>query len=212
LSDIHRLLQQRLVANNMNCAFPSKIGGGPSRLVWCLGDLSIAVALLAASEAFEHRQWYDTALESALTASERPTEFSGVIDAGLCHGAAGVGHVFNRLFQAAGEKRLAAAAQQWFSIALEMPAPSAAPILLPQSQLHGKTMQMPPGGIAGFSAWTYSEAFGWHWIADRGFLTGAAGIGPALTAAIDHDAPIWDRVLLLSSRDSSNARDHARDR
>jgi hypothetical protein len=104
----------------MNCAFPSKIGGGPSR--WCLGDLSIAVALLAASEAFEHRQWYDTALESALTASEHPTEFSGVIDAGLCHGAAGVGHVFNRL--------------------------------------HGKTMQMPPGGIAGFSAWTYSEALG----------------------------------------------------
>ena len=169
------------------------------------------MALLAAATEFDNQDWYSLAMELAVSASERPRGFSGVIDAGLCHGAAGLGHVFNRLFQATGEKRLALAAREWFSVALNMPARPAAPILLPQSKLFGKTMEMPADGIAGFSAWTYSEALGWHWIADRGFLTGAAGIGLALMAAIGRHEPTWDRVLLLSSRAPSSARDQRRD-
>jgi lantibiotic biosynthesis protein len=208
---VDKLLQQRLRANETTCAFPSEIGGGPTRLGWCLGDTSIAVALLAAATEFDNQDWYNLAMELAVSASERPRGFSGVIDAGLCHGAAGLGHVFNRLFQATGEKRLALAAREWFSVALNMPARPAAPILLAQSKLFGKTMEMPADGIAGFSAWTYSEALGWHWIADRGFLTGAAGIGLALMAAIGRHEPTWDRVLLLSSRAPSSATDQTRD-
>jgi lantibiotic biosynthesis protein len=138
-----------------------------------------------------------------------PDRIQGVIDAGLCHGAAGIGHVFNRLFQTAGENaacgRCAAVVQHRIGDAGTRCRANPSSSI----QLHGKTMQMPPSGIAGFSAWTYTEALGWQWIADRGFLTGAAGIGLALTAAL---APTWDRVLLLSSRESSKARDHARDR
>ena len=212
---IDRLLRQRLFADETTCCFPSEIGGGPTRLAWCLGDTSIAVALLAAGLAFECEDWCSTARELAVAAAKRPQGFSGVVDAGLCHGAAGLGHVFNRLFQATGEQRLAVAAREWLSLALDMPARSAAPILLPRSKLFGETMQMPADGIAGFSAWTYSEALGWHWIADRGFLTGAAGIGLALMAAVHEHEPTWDRVLLLSSRApfgaSAQAGDQSRD-
>jgi hypothetical protein len=108
---VDRLLQQRLPANETTCAFPSEIGGGPTRLGWCLGDTSIAVALLAAGTAFDREDWCNTARELALAAARRPRGFSGVVDAGLCHGAAGLGHVFNRLFQATGEQRLALAAR-----------------------------------------------------------------------------------------------------
>ena len=208
---VDRLLQQRLPANETTCAFPSEIGGGPTRLGWCLGDTSIAVALLAAASGIRQPGLVQSGDGVGCGRGERPRGFSGVIDAGLCHGAAGLGHVFNRLFQATGEKRLALAAREWFSVALNMPARPAAPILLPQSKLFGKTMEMPADGIAGFSAWTYSEALGWHWIADRGFLTGAAGIGLALMAAIGRHEPTWDRVLLLSSRAPSSARDQRRD-
>jgi hypothetical protein len=130
--------------------------------------------------AFNREDWCDTAQDLALAAAGRPPAMSGVVDAGLCHGAAGLAHVFNRLFQASGEERLAAAARQWFRHVLEMPA-------------H-------PDGIAGFAAWTHTDASGWHWHPDRGFLTGAAGIGLALMAAVGAQEPAWDRVLLLSAR------------
>ena len=41
-----------------------------------------------------------------------------MIDSGLCHGAAGVGHLFNRLYQASGDPALAEAARFWFDRAL----------------------------------------------------------------------------------------------
>jgi lantibiotic modifying enzyme len=191
---IDKLLRQRLPANETTGAFPREIGGGPTRLGWCHGDTSIAVALLAAGMQFENRDWYSAAIELAVSASERPRELSGVVDAGLCHGAAGLGHIFNRLFQASGEERLAVAARDWFSVALSMPA------------------RMPADGIAGFSSWSYSEALGRHWKADHGFHTGVAGIGLALMAAIGRHEPTWDRVLLLSSGARGQTRDKSGDR
>jgi hypothetical protein len=135
-----------------------------------------------------------------------------VVDAGLCHGAAGVAHVFNRLFQMTGEEQLAATARAWVNVVLDMPGRPAASILLPRSKLFGQSLQMPADGVAGYSAWTYTEALGWHWIADRGFLTGAAGIGLTLLAAIGRREPTWDRVLLLSLRSPSDEKEQAKDR
>jgi lantibiotic modifying enzyme len=177
---VEALVRHRLPANEVNCAFPSLAGGGPDRLAWCLGDTSIAVAFLAAGTAFGRADWRDMATQLALAAAERPSDLSGAVDGGLCHGAAGLGHLFNRLFQVTGEERLAVAAREWFRRALHMPAQ--------------------PNGIAGFSAWKMTDAGGWHWAADCGFLEGAAGIGLALRAAVGVDEPAWDRVLLLSSR------------
>jgi hypothetical protein len=83
--------------------------------------------------------------------------------------------------QATADSRLADAAQFWFARALEM--------------------RIPGRGIAGFAA---REAGGW--VADPGILTGAAGIGLALLAAITPIEPEWDRILLLSVRDPARSR------
>ena len=40
---------------------------------------------------------------------------AGVHDAWLCHGAAGLGHVFHRLYRASGDEELARAARAWFA-------------------------------------------------------------------------------------------------
>ena len=50
----------------------------------------------------------------------RSFEASQVVDAGLCHGAAGVAHLFNRLSQATGDAVLARAADTWFTRTLAM--------------------------------------------------------------------------------------------
>jgi hypothetical protein len=43
---------------------------------------------------------------------------SGVIDSTLCHGAAGIGHIYNRMYQATGHEELQARALDWLRLAL----------------------------------------------------------------------------------------------
>ncbi|HZF13331.1 MAG TPA: lanthionine synthetase C family protein [Thermoanaerobaculia bacterium] len=153
----------------------------PTRLAWCYGDLSIAAALLLAGRRVGVGAWEHEARALAGGAAARPCEDSGVVDAGLCHGAAGIAHLFNRLFQATGEPTLAAAARRWLERALEL--------------------RRPGRGIAGFEAWGRVDLAGTvheEWTADPGLLNGAAGVGLALLAAATPIAPDWDRVMLLA--------------
>jgi lantibiotic modifying enzyme len=150
----------------------------PSRLAWCYGDPGVAAALLAAARAVGNPEWERQALDVALDATERDVSTALIRDAGLCHGTAGLGHLFNRMFQTTGEERLAEAARFWFEQALGMRA-------------EGE-------GIAGFRAWEVNPAGGSSWRSDPGFLEGAAGIGLALLGALSTVEPAWDRMLLVS--------------
>ncbi len=101
------------------------------------------------------------------------------MDPGLCHGAAGVAHVFHRLFLTTREPRFADAARLWFARTL--------------------AMQGEHRGFAGFAAYEPDAQGKLGWAADPGFLMGAAGVTLALAAALADEAdPGWDRVLLLS--------------
>jgi hypothetical protein len=57
----------------------------------------------------------------ALAALQRDLATSRVIDATLCHGSAGLGHIANRFFNATGNPAFAEAARAWFAHALEQP-------------------------------------------------------------------------------------------
>jgi len=148
--------------------------GDTARLAWCYGDPGVAAALLGAARHVEERAWEPAALAIARRAAERPYEESGVKDAGLCHGSAGLAHLFNRMFQATGEPRLAEAARSWFEQTL--------------------AMRRPGRGIGGYEAWEPGGARS----ADRGLLTGATGIALALLAATTDIEPAWDRMLLVA--------------
>jgi hypothetical protein len=150
----------------------------PTRLAWCYGDLGVASALLLASEVGDPA-WRTEAIALAVAAARRPADRVGVVDAGLCHGAAGLAHQFNRLYQATGVAELRAAACAWIDRALA---------------LRGDH------GIAGFASHDPDPADRARvtWVADPGFLQGAAGIGLALLAADTALEPTWDRALLLS--------------
>ena len=102
-------------------------------------------------------------------------------DSGLLRGAAGVAHRLNRRAQVAGEgeeERLAGEARAWFARVL--------------------AMRRPGEGIGGFQARVPDGRGGAAWADDPGFLTGSAGIGLALLAAVSPVEPAWDRLLLGS--------------
>ena len=119
-------------------------------------------------------------MKIAHRAARCPVEKSGVVDGGLCHGAAGVAHLFNRLFQATGDEVLKRAACLWLSRTLEM--------------------HQPGKGIAGFpkGAPDSSPKDEPRWSAELGILEGAAGVALALLAGITDIEPQWDRVMLTS--------------
>ncbi|MBI2901013.1 MAG: lanthionine synthetase C family protein [Planctomycetes bacterium] len=157
--------------------FPAIVGVGvapePSRLAWCYGDLGIAAALLQASRRMGETRREREAVEIALRAAAASPVEGKVCDASLCHGAAGIAHVLNRMFHASGDERLLRAAREWFDRTLRF--------------------RRADAGIAGFSAWGPD---GRH--DEPGLLIGVSGIGLALLAAATDVEPAWDRVLLLS--------------
>lgn len=153
----------------------------PSRAAWCYGDPGVAIALMQAAHALNDDSLRACALMVAKRAAERPPGECGVVDAGLCHGAAGLGHIFNRLYQATGEPVLRRAAIGWFQRTLDM--------------------RRPGNGIAGYVSREPGippERFAW--LPVSGLLTGVAGIGLALLGACSSFEPNWDRCLLCNLR------------
>lgn len=148
-----------------------------SRIAWCYGDPGVASSLLVAARGAGDPELEKVALEVGLAAAARRNE-AGVRDAGLCHGAGGVGHLFQRLYQLTGEVAFADAARFWLERAL--------------------ALREPGLGFGGFRAWSSDLEGRQDWRDDAGFLEGAAGIGLALLAAVSPVDPEWDRAFLLS--------------
>ena len=170
---------QEHAASGFPCWVSEDAPPKPARAAWCYGDPGVAATLYAASRAVGSADWERRALELGRAAATRAVEQSGVRDAGLCHGAAGLLHLYNRLWQGSQDEVFANAARHWVSTTLSMRRP-----------LHG---------VAGYQAWSRgAEGNEPTWRDDRSLLTGVVGIGLALLAAISPVEPEWDRMLLAS--------------
>jgi len=151
----------------------------PTRCAWCYGDPGVATALWIAARGAEEPEWEREAVGLACRAAERPSAATGVVDASLCHGTAGLAHVYNRLYQASGEPRLRRAAVHWLERTLEW-------CRLAQD-----------GGGARWVAGTAELRQGpWTGIE---LVRGAAGIALVLLAAVTPVEPLWDRMFLMSA-------------
>jgi lantibiotic modifying enzyme len=110
------LFEQRLPPG-FPTAFPNYVADGvvpePSRAAWCYGDPGIATVLASAATLVGDDHLRGQALAVARAAAARPTDVGGVIDASVCHGAAGLAHLFSRLHHATGEGLFADAARAW---------------------------------------------------------------------------------------------------
>jgi lantibiotic biosynthesis protein len=145
-----------------------------ARSGWCYGDPGVSAVLLRAGNSVGDNSCRDLAISVACRAASRPFESTGVVDATLCHGAAGLGHLFNRAFQASKEEGLAKAATRWFQKTLDM--------------------RRPGKGVGGFLNW-WPEIQEWR--GESGYLVGSSGIGLALLSALYPVEPLWDMPFLL---------------
>lgn len=146
------------------------------QLAWCYGDLGIAVALLGAARHLGEVAWEGEALAIASSAARRPIEDVRAIDACLCHGTAGILHLFNRIYQATHDEQFRLATEAWLTQTLTFP-------------ISGR-------GVGGFRSWHAASGEEGQWRDDPGLLTGAAGVGLALLAAVSPTEPGWDRLIL----------------
>lgn len=153
----------------------------PARLAWCYGDPGVAVSLLAAARATGNHAWAREAVATARHAAARSFEDSRVVDAGICHGSAGVAHIFNRLYQSTGELRLRDAAIEWIDRTMQF-----------QQRDQGA------GGFASYVPAGLTQGEPAKWVDDAALLTGAAGVALVLLAASTDVEPAWDRFCLLS--------------
>jgi hypothetical protein len=151
------------------------------RLAWCYGDLGILAVLLQVARRAGRDDWQKFANSLLEHCLAWPDDQAGVVDPPLCHGAAGVAHIFNRIYQSHGDFRCRDAALAWYERTL--------------------AMRHAGAGVGGFFASTRPDpAAPIVWEARTAFLDGAIGITLALLAATTPVEPAWDRMLLLSAR------------
>lgn len=91
-----------------------------ARSAWCYGDPGVAVQLWAAGRAAGRPHWQERAVQLARAVLARPAPAARIGGGGLCHGAAGVAHIMNRLAQASGDPVLARGAVACYARAAEL--------------------------------------------------------------------------------------------
>jgi hypothetical protein len=114
----------------------------------------------------------------ACRAAERPASETGVVNGGFCHGAAGLAHIYNRLYQATGEPTLGRTAVYWLERTLDF-----------------YRLARDNGDAWVQGSWDQKP---WTWTGIE-LVEGAAGVALVLLAAATSVEPIWDRMFLLSA-------------
>lgn len=148
---------------------------------WCHGNLGIAAAILSAAQCTGETLWKGEAVDAAKASIQflqDPSQHITFTDPTICHGAAGIAHIYNRFFQATGDEQFREEAVKWFK--------------------HLRGLRQADTGIAGYSRLGKNDDGEMVVHYDPGFIQGAAGIGLALTSALSSQPPDWDRILLLS--------------
>jgi lantibiotic modifying enzyme len=154
-----------------------RVSSGNSRLAWCYGDPGAGSVLLHAAEVLQHFDVAEAAMDVLLHSTlRRDLAPNAVLDASVCHGSAGLMHMYNRLNRKYGHQAFAGAYNHWLRVTLDF----------------GNKRD----GIAGYLYWQPEELGGWK--KESGFLEGIAGIGLCLIFAISKLDPDWDEVIMLS--------------
>src|SRR6185312_2278917 len=133
------------------------------------------MALLQAGLVTGSGLWQEQATEIALHTADRRQPLAGAVDAGFCHGTAGIAHTFNRLFRHTGNRNFREIALYWYKETMDM------------FEKQDK-FEFFIEGKKGRSKFHKED----------GILVGSAGVGLCLLSAMSSSEPKWDRCFLLS--------------
>jgi len=177
---VNYILSQRINFQKYGSHFPSysidylKPDLLMSRLGWCYGDLGVAISLWQAGKLLNNNEWQTIALD-VLSDSTKRRNFSEtkVLDAGICHGSAGIAMIYNRLHTETGFNIFLSTTDYWMEQTL--------------NHSHFKD------GLAGYKSY---EGDGWK--NKVSLLEGITGIGLMMISYLSNDKQPWDEFFLLS--------------
>jgi hypothetical protein len=157
--------------------------GERSRLAWCYNELGTTMPILTAADVMQRHDWRVFAEDVMHSLELISLKDSGIYesgtqhDPGLCHGIAGVAHLFAHAARLLDDDSLAATARGWMTTLLDA-----------RSRQHG---------VAGFPGFGIPDKVTniRPITNDPGFLEGATGVGLVLLAALADEAPGWNRIL-----------------
>ena len=177
---VNYILSQRIDFQTYGSYFPSysidslKSDRLMSRLAWCYGDLGIAISLWQAGKILNNQEWKAIALNVFNDSTLRHTfPETGVIDAGLCHGSAGIAMIYNRMYFETGLKIFSLATDYWME----------------QTIYYSRFED----GLAGYKSYEMDG-----WINKDSLLEGIAGIGLMMISWLSKDKQTWDELFLIS--------------
>ncbi|WP_394749854.1 lanthionine synthetase C family protein [Spongiimicrobium salis] len=148
-----------------------------SRLAWCYGDLGIGITLWRASEALNDAVIAKVAIDTLVHASKRKNLHEArVMDAGLCHGAFGIMHIYNQMHEKTAHPIFKETAEYWKEQALDM-------------AIH-------EDGLAGYQQWRGDGKEQWR--KETNLLEGIAGIGLSIMTYLSPSMNKWDQCLLIN--------------
>lgn len=168
--------------NGFSSLYPEVVSVGgdisrPSRVSWCYGDISVAMALWQCGRYFREQNWMDRALHILHFNSRRNTpELAGTKDACLCHGSAGNAAIYRRFWMETNDKIFGHCADNWYRL----------------TEAGISSGQQP--GVYGISSWQGKNG----WTTEWDLLNGSAGVGLSLLGARYAVAQDWDTCLLIS--------------
>jgi lantibiotic modifying enzyme len=146
----------------------------PTRNGWCYGDLGMANALIHCGRALAREDWVDLGVGIALKTTLIPFEESHCGDAPFCHGAVGLVHQYNRLYEATHNSRFKDAAMEWLIIT-------------------GNHYYQPDKYDGGYAYRSFDETTKrYQFISSFGLLEGLAGIGVTYLNCCHDIRPDWD--------------------
>ncbi|MCP4216268.1 MAG: lanthionine synthetase C family protein [bacterium] len=178
-SVVEYLLGRMLDPGQFNCFFPDSVRVDRpltgSRLGWCYGDPGIGSIVWRAAQVTGNVRWRQKAMEVLLHSTTRNEPGENLVkDACFCHGAAGLVHIYNRIYQSTGMEAFKESARFWLD--------------------HTLATAVHKNAAAGFKVWCGENL----WQDRFCVLDGIAGMGLALMASVSETEPTWDRCFLLS--------------
>jgi len=147
-----------------------------NRLAWCYGDLGVAVSLWHASKVVQNEEVKKTAIQLLeYAATRRDIEETRIVDAGLCHGAFGVMHIFDYMYKETSKTIFKEAADYWID--------------------YGLTIDHHKDGPAGYKKWRGGDTPTYE--KENSLLEGVAGIGLAILSYLHPEQTKWNQCLMI---------------
>ena len=147
-----------------------------ARLAWCYGDPGFCTALWQTARIIAHQELENICLQAILKAAEcRDVQQARVMDAGICHGSAGLTLIMSIMYKNSDTEIFKSTADFWLQVTLEL--------------------AKRPAGLAGYQAWHGAEK---SWQTESALLEGVAGIGLSLLISQTTTNHLWTEQLLLS--------------